>query len=69
MTRGEQLIEKIENCTVEEALYGEVDKWQDELAELPEGEAYFNKRRDEQREALDELGSAIREEMKSYPES
>ena len=46
-----------------------MDKWQDELAELPEGKAFFNKRRNEQREALDELGRAIREEMKYYPES
>ncbi len=69
MTKGEELIKKIENCTVEEAVYGEVDKWEDELAELPEGKAFFNKRRNEQREALDELGRAIREEMKYYPES
>lgn len=69
MTRAEELISKIENCTVEETISGDVDKWQDELAGLPEGDTYFNKKRDEQKKSLDELGRSLQEEMKSYPES
>ena len=68
MNRAQELIEKVENASLEDMLFNVV-KWNEELSQYEEGTAYFNCMRAAQQASLEYLRQSNSEVLKGYMES